>query len=207
MKHLDNIIYAIFTILSIANLVHPDAFPGWARILIGAFGLLGFIYILFSGYKKNVINERVCTSEAEISAAMKDIIKSQGKIAIVSRDLTWVNAGIIRELIKKKDSILIFAEAPNDKTAALKEKGIRVKFYGKYGFTPQTRFTVIRHNRPQNAQVAIANVEGSIRRTNRFKHTIYETLPNGSPQDAWINSLAVDMIHFCDLVCEEDPNG
>lgn len=203
MKHLDCVIPSLATALSIISLALVESISICVRIIIGIVGIISFIYLLISEYKKRKPNERHCKSDEEIDQAMKEIIRSQGKICIVSRDLTWVTDEIIGILISKKSSVLIFAQHKNDTTDKLQKNGVRVKFYGKYKFEPKTRFTVIRYNRT-NPQVAIANNEDSIRKNKKLKHVIYETSSTGSPQDAWINSLAVDMITLCDLVCMEE---
>ena len=197
------IISAIATTASIVSLAFSDMIPRNIRLVILFVGLASFIYLIFVEIQKNSTNERICTSQSEVNSAMKDIIKSQGKICIMSRDLSWVTDDIAHCLEEKKDSILIFAQSQNATTQKLSQKGIKVKYYAHLGFEPKTRFTIIRYNRT-NPQVAIANVENSIRKKNKFKHIIYETSSDGSRQDTWINSLAVDMVTLCNLVFKEE---
>ena len=102
----------------------------------------------------------------------------------------------------KKDNVLIFAQSQNAITSSLVSRGIKVKYYADLGFEPKTRFTIIRYNK-NNPQVAIANMENNIRKKNKFKHIIYQTSPNGTRQDEWINSLAIDMVQLCNIVCKE----
>ena len=56
-----------------------------------------------------------------------------------------------------------------------------------------------------NISIAIANTQNQVkgRRKRTFKHVIYQTMPNGSQQDIWINSLAKDMISLCELIGKE----
>lgn len=169
-------------------------------IVIVALVCLG--YLIYDAYKNSSVNERVCKNEEEIEQAMRELIKTQGKVCIMSRDLSWVSPEIMGCLEHKRGSVTIFAQEENEITKKLREKQVNIKYYGEYGFEPKTRFTVIRYN-TDRPQVAIANMEYSIRKGNKFRHVIYETAVRGSQQDSWINSLAVDMINLCNLVCKE----
>ena len=124
----------------------------------------------------------------------------------MSRDLSWVTPEITACLETKKGSTLIFAQSENEITQLLTNRGIKVKYYGALNFEPKTRFTIIRYNK-NDPQVAIANIQNSIRKKNKFKHIIYQTSAGGSPHDEWINSLAVDMVHLCNAVCKENDNA
>lgn len=136
---------------------------------------------------------------------MKELIKSQGKVCIMSRDLSWVDRDIEKCILEKKNSIKFFVENEIALTKRLQANGVQVKYYGHLGFEPKTRFTVIRYNRA-NPQVAIANTQNSIRKKHKYKHVIYETSDSACKQDKWINSLAVDMVTLCDIVFEGSDN-
>lgn len=125
---------------------------------------------------------------------MRKLIKTQGKVCIVSRDLSWVDSSIEVILKKKGNSLLIFAEKESDLTKRLITNGVNVKYYGDLEYEPKTRFTVLRYNR-LNPQVAISNTTNTMRKKDSFKHTIYETNP-ANQLDSWINSLAIDLIEL-----------
>lgn len=203
MKYIKHIITAAGTAISIVSLAFSSFMPVWLTISIVLLGLGCFIFLVYDGIKTNTRNERICTSEKDIEDAMKEIINSQGKICIMSRALSWVTPEIMACLEAKKSSVLIFAQSENETTKTMISRGIKVKFYGELGFEPQTRFTIIRYNK-NNPQVAIANIQNSIRKKSKLRHSIYQTSASGSPQDQWINSLAVDMLRLCDLVCKEN---
>jgi len=205
-NYIKRIIISIANAASIASLAFTSTIPIPFRIIIGFIGIACLAYLLYIEFKENTLNERICTSEEEIKTAMKEIIKTQGKICVVSRDLTWVDNEVAACISAKKSSIIIFAEKENPTTQKLKAEGIKIKFYGHLGFEPKTRFTIIRYN-SINPQVAIADTQHSIRKKKKFKHTIYETVSNGSKQDKWINSLALDMMNLFNVVCEDDYNA
>ena len=141
-------------------------------------------------------------SEDEIRSAMIKIIKSQGKVCIMSRDLSWVNPEVSDCLKKKKDNLLIFAQKETELTKKLKEAGIQIRYYGDTHFEPQTRFTIIGYNKP-TPQVAISRTQYTIRKRGKLNHKIYQTSMSGDERDMWINSLALDMIDLCELVSKE----
>lgn len=195
------IITSFGTFASIVGLSFVSSIPYPLNIGIGVIGIICFILLLIDDVKSQTDNEKVCHSESEIKAAMKDIIKSQGKVCVMSRDLSWVDKDIERCILEKKNSVRIFAEKEIELTKRLQDNGVQIKYYGHLKFEPKTRFTVIRYNR-ENPQVAIANTENTIRKRRKFKHIIYETRDSACKQDKWINSLAVDMVTLCNIVFE-----
>lgn len=200
-KQITHIITAAGTTISILSPAYSGFVPKWLIPMSVAIGLICFAYLVYDEIKSNAKNECVCRSERDIERAMMGIIKSQGKICIMSRDLSWVTPQISACLEAKRDNTLIFAQSENETTRTLASRGVNVKYYGELDFEPNTRFTIIRYNK-NDAQVAIANVENSVRRNTRFKHVIYQTSARGSTQDEWINSLARDMVNLCNVVCK-----
>lgn len=205
MKTIVNVISAIGTAASILSLAFiSELLPGIKYFII-IVGILCLTLLLFGIYKekKNLqINEIICTNDEQIKEEMKNLIKMQGKICIMSRDLTWVDDKIKKCIIEKKSSTLIFAEHETELTKKLEENGVDIRYYGKTGFIPNTRFTVIRYNK-SDRQVAIANTKNTLRKKNKMEHTIYMTNedPNDK-RDSWLSSLAYDMISLCEKVSE-----
>lgn len=182
------------TVASILSLIFIKDIPLWLRIIIGivGIGLLAILAVFL--FQERQVNKIVCKSDVEIKAAMRKLIKTQGKVCIVSRDLSWVDSSIEVILKKKGNSLLIFAEKESDLTKRLITNGVNVKYYGDLEYEPKTRFTVLRYNR-LNPQVAISNTTNTMRKKDSFKHTIYETNP-ANQLDSWINSLAIDLIEL-----------
>ena len=199
------IIYALCSAASIIGLSLTQGVPIWGRIIIGTFGIACLVTLIYYENKANAINQRVCTSEEEIQAAMKEIITTPGKICIMSRDLSWVN-GEIRDSIKRKHDVLIFVEKETNLTKELSEHGVQIKYYGKYSFEPKTRFTIIGYNK-NNPQVDIANTHHTEKKKKKMTHIIYETSSGKYKQDEWINSLAIDMMNLCDALSEGEKRG
>lgn len=201
MNIICSVICSLGTFASIISLAFTTQLNWEIRILIGIGGIICLCILIYYDYKRTQINERICHTPEEIEEAMKELVKTQGKVCVVSRDLSWVTPEISACILQKKRDILIFVQKANDITSSLVKNGVKIRCYGS-DFEPKTRFTVVRYNRP-NLQVAIANTLNTIRGKKNFTHTIYQTGGNDCYQDAWINSLASDMITLLNSVSEE----
>ena len=186
---------------SIIALALIKEIPLFLRVVILVISLLAGIKMFFEDYKKNNENIRICSNQAEIEDAMREIVRAQGKTCIMSRDLSWVTPEIKKILKRKKGNVRIFAQAESDLTIELISCGVEVYYYGVFEFEPKTRFTIIRYNR-LDPQVAIAETSSVVRRRG-FQHKIYETR-NDNMQDRFICSLSIDLMEMCRLACERE---
>ena len=200
MKSVD-LVLAICSGLSIIGLAFSEILPVWVRVSLVLLGVFCTIVLIKDSYIKNQTDERVCHNSEEIKACMKDIIKAQGKICIMSRDLSWVDEEIEFQLYSKgkHKSVIIFAENETDLTKRLSTNGVKIMYYGHLNFEPKLRFSVIRYN-SNNPQVIISDPQNSIRKGGKIKHVIYESGDNR--QDRWLASLALDLITLCQEVFE-----
>ena len=165
---------ATFAMLaSIIALATIQGIPLWLRIIIIAIGVWGTFDQLHEDYKNNHENIKICKTQSEIEDAMQELVRVQGKVCIMSRDLSWVNNRIKAAIIKKSESVRVFAQKESSLTNELKSSGVEVYYYGAYGFEPKTRFTIIRYNR-NDRQVAIAETSNALKKK-WFQHKIYET--------------------------------
>lgn len=186
---------------SILALAFIKEVPVWIRIILVIIGAIGAADQLREDFRINNENIKICKNQSEIEDAMKDIIRVQGKICIMSRDLSWVNEEIKTMIKKKRNSVRVFAQAESQLTKELKEYGTEIYYYGGYHFEPKTRFTIIRYNR-NDPQVAIAETSSALRKRS-FRHKIYET-NNVTLQDKFICSLSLDLMEMCKLASERE---
>lgn len=200
MKSVDYI-PAICSGFSIIGLALSEILPVWLRVLLVLLGISCTIILAKDSYVKGQSDERICQSNEEIQACMKEIIKTPGKICVMSRDLSWVDEEIELQIIKKGEcgSITIFAEHETTLTKHLSNKGVKIMYYGHLHFEPKLRFSVIKYNL-SNPQVIIADPQNNIRKGGKIKHVIYESGDNR--QDRWLTSLALDLITLCQEVFE-----
>ena len=190
------IITAIASGISILSLAFVEFFSNSIKCLIVIIGVGCICFLVYSEIKDNKSNEKVCKTKDEIIETMMRLIKSDGKVAILSRDLSWVDDDVKFQMTKKADNIILCVQKENELTLELESAGVELRCYGHLDFEPVSRFTIIRYNR-KDSQVAIANTESSVRNDNSFKHIIYQTSSHGNRQDEWINSLSKDLINLC----------
>lgn len=196
---LKNIILSIGTAASIISLATVNI-PTWGKCIIVILGLICLGYMIYDDYTNQKERLIVCKSEMETRQYMHEWIRSQGKVCIMTRDLSWVDSDIEETMIRKRDSMTIFAQKETELTKRLKSAGVTIHYYGGLGFEPQSRFTIIRYNRPDK-QIAIANTKNTLSKKRKYHHTIYQTEANGDMKDGWILSLADDLIKLCDSAC------
>ena len=194
-------IETIAMLASIIALALIKELPLFVRIVVLVISVLAGVNLFYEDYKKNHENTRLCRNQTEIEEAMKEIVKSQGKTCIMSRDLSWVSPEIKEIIKKKKGNVRVFAQAESDLTKELISSGVEVYYYGGFEFEPKTRFTIIRYNR-LDPQVAIAETSSAVKKK-WFKHNIYETR-NDSMQDRFICSLSLDLMEMCRLACKTE---
>lgn len=91
-----SIIGVVGTVASILSLIFIKDIPLWLRIIIGivGIGLLAILAVFL--FQERQVNKIVCKSDVEIKAAMRKLIKTQGKVCIVSYALTVLVEGVRR---------------------------------------------------------------------------------------------------------------
>lgn len=194
------VISFIGSIASVIGLFFIDAEWTITKILLL---VLLVILVFISGYilfvKKRT---KICKTEDEINAFMKDWIKTKGVVKILSRDLSWVDDNIIDSLTKKKSDLYLYVEKENDITEKIKSLSpdCNIIFYGDIGFVPNSRYTIIHANKPQK-QLAIAIKEK--RDENKIEHEIYIT--SECPIDRKLIEIADDLLQCID--CKVKNNG
>lgn len=197
---IEEIVMAFATAASILSLAFISEIPLGIRWIIFIIGFICFGIIV----KRHIFQVRdqyiECETEEETREYMRRWISSQGKVCVVSRDLSWVDEKVKQQMLKKKESLVIFAQNKTGLTEELSEGGVIVRYYGDK-FNPTTRFTVIRYNR-EDRQIAIATPSTHLARRNAYTHTIYQSgTSNDDTKDKWIVSLAVDLIVALGELC------
>lgn len=195
---------SIFSIGTVASIISLAAFdiPGWGKWAIVAVGLFCLAYLIY----ENLIGDRkhlkVCKSKEETREFMFKWIQTEGKVCVMSRDLSWVDPDMENMMGRKKDSLIVFVQKKTPLTDRLENRGVVIHDYGWLGFEPQSRFTIIRCNR-QERQIAIANTKSTLAKKKNYRHTIYQTDIRGDMKDGWIMSLADDLIKLCGEACDK----
>lgn len=146
-KLIGQIVSAIGVFCSIISLLAFSKTPIWVKIIIVVVAIFCLSAMLILGIKNNMKNSIICDSEEKIKVEMKKMLQEQGKIVVMSRSLGWVDDEILVATGRKKDRLIVYAEKENDITKKLKDQGVTVRLYGRTGFIPKTRYTIIRYGR------------------------------------------------------------
>lgn len=130
-------------------------------------------------------------SQDEINNYMYDMLKNSGACEVCSRDATWVSVDRIFVLLQEKATkkeLTFLVHTKNSTIKRLEGLGASVIEYGKLGFDPITRFTIVNSGNPNSSYVAIGR-----KRLNE-PHTI-EELDGSHPT----YSMAADLIRSVKL--------
>lgn len=163
----------------------------WWQIL--AFGVLLLItfYALYKEHKSAPKIFKGKNKNINIKKYMYNWIKNGERVAIFSRDLTWVdtNSATYNMLVQKSsvDELSICLPEITSMGKELKSKGAEIHEYPGLQLTPQSRFTIT-HLGKNGSRVAIAFPKGD-------KHKIYEY-----DQDHPAFSLANDIVEILSKV-------
>lgn len=111
----------------------------------------------------DILDERKKTpkkyeSKAEINNYMYQMLKTCGACEICSRDASWITDNKIHPLLIEKSKnreLKFYVHTKTAEVDALKKYGAEVIEYGKYGFEPFTRFTIVNSGNHASSYVAI----------------------------------------------------
>ena len=193
------VIYAICSAASITSLAFIPELPPWSRVIIFCIGILFLGIILFCDIISKKKKIFVCRSDEAIKKKMLELINIQGKICMLSRDLSWVDGEIEKALVSKNESMLIFAQHSTKLTKRLAKNGVKVLLYGNYGYEPKTRFTLVRYNR-EDPFFVIAKQTRRLGRSIRFEHKMYKAEISNNESDSWLIYLAMDLMELVNKV-------
>lgn len=126
------------------------------------------------------------SSNEKVNDYMYRMLKKSGACEICSRDASWISEKQILELlmIKAKNHELTFLVHKKTRDLELlQQHGAEIIEYGKLGFDPLTRFTIVNANNINSSYIAIGSQKP------KDSHMI-EELDSSNP----IYSMAVDLI-------------
>lgn len=129
-----------------------------------------------------------CKNEKEINEYMFRWINKGGRVTIFTRDMSWAEDDIVIKdmLLKKamKNELTIILAKNKGLTKNLEQNGANIYTYGELGYTPNSRFTIVRTGRI-DSKVAIGKEQNG-------KHFIEEF----SSADGYQFHIANDLVNF-----------
>ena len=130
----------------------PWEVVGWVSAVV----LLGlFVFIRIRDYLRST--PRAYRSPEKIRGFMKNWINRGGRVAIFSRDMSWVDEDEIHDLLRTKarrHDLILCLPREIALSTELRGLGAEVHLYPELDFTPSSRFTMINIGR-QDSEVAI----------------------------------------------------
>jgi hypothetical protein len=143
----------------------PDQTLSWTQIgLIAASTILALVAAALGIYEYCITAPKRYTTPTAIRDYMYRWIGHQGRVAIFSHDMSWVNDDEMRDLLRRKAQsnelvICLPREIPLSQNP--RAAGADVCLYPQLEYTPQARFTIVRLDR-MDASVAVGrNIGGS----------------------------------------------
>lgn len=97
-------------------------------------------------------------SKDKINDYMYNMLKKSGACEICSRDASWIKDERIYPLLVEKSKnreLKFYVHTKTDKVNSLEANGAEVVEYGKFGFDPFTRFTIVNSGNYASSYVAI----------------------------------------------------
>jgi hypothetical protein len=127
----------------------------WILLGFGIFCLVATIIMEIEKYVK--AKPLIMRNEAEIKKYMYNWISRGGRVAIFSRDLSWVNEKPMKTLLltkAKRSELCICVPEIIPLVNELQKAGAEICAYPQLGYIPSSRFTIINYDRA-DAAVAV----------------------------------------------------
>lgn len=145
---------------------YGDAMAWWHFLVLAILVVLAVFAIRQDYIECFADLPRLCVrynDQEAINSYMYTMLSEGGRVAIFSRDLTWVRESeLITALLKQKaanDEVTIFMPKENQIAGAIKAAGAKIVTYQPLHYDPTTRFT-IRFHSSSGSRVAIGSRHG-----------------------------------------------
>lgn len=174
---------------SLVSLLFIECDWQWAKTILY---ILLVVLILVSFFVLFICKDEVtCRTKQKVKDFMKDWIGTDGVVEVLSRDLSWVDDEMVCVLANKGKDLHLYVDEETSTTQKIRNlnKECNIHYYSKVGFTPISRFTIVRANKDER-QMAIAIKEE--KGYKKFRHCIY--ISKGSQIDKKMLALASDLL-------------
>ena len=164
-----------------------QSLTGFQIGLVLASTMLALVAAALAVYEYRATMPKRYTSPEAIRNYMYRWIGHQGRVAIFSHDMSWVNDDPMRDLLQRKarsNELVVCLPRDIPLSQNLREAGAEVCLYPELAYIPQSRFTIVRLGR-MDASVAVGrNIGGT--------HVIEEYLNGAHP----VFAVALDLIEI-----------
>jgi len=148
------IVGTIGTIIGAATVIDFEKYSLWGNIFFifaAGYGAVFFALDTWRIFRDRPRSFDRCTEKGRnsISEHLVHQLSTSGRVAIFSRDLTWVTRGSSAEtiLLKKAQAneLTLFVKTETKVTQLLKGQGADVRLYSGKSFNPKSRFTILNY--------------------------------------------------------------
>jgi hypothetical protein len=153
-------------------------------ISFGGAGVLALFFTFVRLREYNRLKPRAFKSKKQIRDYMFNWISRGARVAIFSRDMSWVDDDEMRELLRKKarrHELILCLPKQIELSRELSSLGADAHVYPDLDYVPTARFTIINTGR-HDSQVAIGRSIGGV-------HTIQEATSGHDPLFAVADDL------------------
>ena len=153
LQLLISLIGAIASVVNLIQFQHGDW--RWFVLIVPLIALLSVIGIVFL-HPSSTRHFFALDDKRGIRDYMFRWIKNGGRVAIWTRDMSWVDDEQMKQMLRdkaKSGELIICLPKANEYTDSLKQQGADVVTYGAWD-SPLSRFTIANYNR-DNSRVAV----------------------------------------------------
>lgn len=181
------------SLIALIFMIRPSGqpFTFTQGILLGFALLIGVVAIVSEGIAAYKRKPKSLKARSQIRDYMYRWITRGGRVAIFSRDLSWVQDEEMRELLRRKakrNELCVCLPNEIPLVRELATEGAEVHTYPELEYVPESRFTIINHGR-SDAQVAVGG-------TFKERHVIREFSVGEHPFFSVANDLVEVVARF-----------
>jgi hypothetical protein len=170
-----NIIVSVGALASLIALVltmhTPDApWTGWQLGFLGLSGTFGIASITLDVIEYRARTVKVFKGPERIGRYMYQWIDRAGAVAIFTRDLSWVSAPGVKDLLIRKamnDQLTIVLPREISISRDLEKLGAQTLYYPNIDYVIRSRFTIVNIDRV-DTRVAIGRTDGDLHKVEEF---------------------------------------
>ncbi|MGZ0018114.1 hypothetical protein [Nitrosomonas sp. wSCUT-2] len=142
------IIGAIGTLISCGSIIDFDSRSFIINFLLILIILIVVSYLIFDIKHEYLDRKRYESNDPKIAVFLCEQLKRAGRVAIFSRDISWVTPGSEAEKLllqkAKSNELVLFVQTTTSIAQKLANEGAEVRTYQKFsGYKPKSRFTVL----------------------------------------------------------------
>ncbi len=191
---MSKIIAFIGFFLSVTGFILDFSMPDWLHWVLVSVSVVALITSGIMEIITYINNKPFSFNREENIKYLEKMIKTEGKIIIFAGSLSWVdNDSIKKAMLDKKSELYLCANKDAPYLDEFRKAKVNVLTYGETDFSPNTHFTIIRLDAP-NEKIAITSIEDGYKREKRLVYELHRNKDDFISN--WILYAASDLFHL-----------